>query len=387
MMRNVSCLVVLLAAAGCSGRKGKPDRPAVPVTIAPVRRMSLPYTLMANGLVTPLQTAIVAPQVDGIITEVSFREGQNVSPGQVLFQIEAQPYVAAYQQAQAMLARDSATAANARRDADRYDQLEQTDYVTKEQAEQQRATAAAAEGTAAADRAALATAKFNLDKTTIRAPIPGRTGSLLVRVGNVVHAAGATPLVVIDQIKPILVRFAVPGTELPLIQQYGARGALPVTATIGAATGGSQPPRDPSADPLGALSFIDNAVDTTTGTLMLKATFPNTTGTLWPGQFVSVSLRLFDEQNALVVPAPAVLTGQQGTYVYVVDSAGSAQQRAVTVERTAEGMSVIAAGLSDGDRVVSEGQSRLTPGAKVTGRAGADSTAAPGTGGGRRRAR
>jgi len=121
--------------------------------------------------------------------------------------------------------------------------------------------------------------------------------------------------------------------------------------------------------------------------LMLKATFPNTTGTLWPGQFVSVSLRLFDEQNALVVPAPAVLTGQQGTYVYVVDSAGSAQQRAVTVERTAEGMSVIAAGLSDGDRVVSEGQSRLTPGAKVTGRTGADSAAAPGTGGGRRRAR
>jgi multidrug efflux system membrane fusion protein len=274
--------------------------------------------------------------------------------------------------------------------------LEQTDYVTREQADQERAAAAAADATVQADKAAVATARFNLENTTIRAPIPGRTGSLLVRAGNVVHAAASTPLVVIDQIKPILVRFAVPGTDLPLIQRTTARGeALPVIATPGTAATQAAPDTSPGDDPapglassagagttvqansvssaLGTLTFIDNAVDTTTGTLMLKATFANTARALWPGQFVAVSVRLFVEQNALVVPAQAVLTGQQGTYVYVVDSAGTAQQRRVTVERTADGMAVIAWGLGDRDQVVTEGQSRLTPGAKIATRTPADS--------------
>ncbi len=269
--------------------------------------------------------------------------------------------------------------------------------MTQEQADQQRTTASAAEATVRADEAAVATAKFNLDNTTVRAPIAGRTGSLLVRTGNIVHAAATTPLVVINQINPILVRFAVPGTELPLIQRYGAGRPLPVRVVPSAApadaAGGDTlaspdpaPPGQQSADVPqprsltdipgveGTLSFIDNAVDTTTGTVMLKATFPNMTGTLWAGEFVSVSLRLFVEPNALVVPAPAVLRGQQGTYVYVVDSTGAARQRKVAIERPAEGLVVIASGLRDGERVVTDGQSRLTPGARVAARSAPDST-------------
>lgn len=382
----MACCAVLLLVAGCARKERKPANPPVPVSVATARRAGVPYSIGANGIVTPLQTAAVAAQVDGIITRVTFREGQDVAQGEVLFQVESRPYLAAYQQALATLARDSATAVNARREVARYDSLARKEFVTQEQADQFRATAASADATVKADENAVEAAKFNLDKTTIRAPIPGRTGSLLVRTGNVVHAASATPLVVINQIRPILVRFAVPGSELPLIQRYGGSAPLPVTAIPGRTSGtevdtavganaGPSPaaPSDPAPpQPLraaftaeGTLSFIDNAVDTTTGTVMLKANFPNREGTLWPGQFAAVSLRLFVEQAALVVPAQAVLTGQQGTYVYLVDSGNAVGQRRVAVERTADSLAVISAGLRDGERVVTSGQSRLTPGAKV----------------------
>jgi multidrug efflux system membrane fusion protein len=363
--------------------------------------MSIPYTLDANGQVTPMQTATVAPQVDGIIKRVAFREGEDVTRGQVLFQIDPIPYRAAYQQALAALARDQATAQNAQAEVVRYDQLMKQDYVTKEQADQERATAASAVATVQADEANVASAKFNLDNTVIRAPISGRTGSLLVREGNLVHGAAGTALVVINQIKPILVRFTVPGTGLPLIQKYGAHGGLQVTAVPGAA----QTPNDSSVATTaltpasnaperqqvpvgpggatrehGTLYFIDNAVDTTTGTVTLKATFPNTNETLWTGQFVEVSLQLLVEQNVLVVPTQSVTTGQQGTYVYVIDSAGKATQRTVTVERTAGKWTVIASGVQEGERVVTEGQSRLTPGAKASVRPDSTSAAAPAAG-------
>jgi len=382
------CLAALLAGA-CSKTKAAPHRAAVPVTVKPVVRSAVPYTIDANGLVMPTQLANVAPQVDGVITRVDFREGDDVARGQPLFQIEPRPYQAAYDQSLAALARDSATAENAVREVARYDSLVKQDFVTHEQADQIRATAAAAVATVKADRATLANAEFNLRNTTVRAPIDGRTGALLVREGNLVHAAQGTPLVVINQIKPILVRFAVPGTDLPLIQRYASQSQLPVTAVPSTqssadSTTTTGPPGDPNgASPYasdtiasrqlpsippatGRLFFIDNAVDTTTGTITLKATFPNTAGTLWAGEFVSTSLLLFTEQNALTVPATAVETGQQGTYVYVVDSAGVARQRAVSVERVAGNITVIASGLTAGERVVTDGQSRLTPGAKVS---------------------
>jgi multidrug efflux system membrane fusion protein len=357
----------------------------------------VPYAILASGIVTPSQTAVVSPQVDGIITSVEFHEGQDVTAGQPLFRIEQQQYQSALQAAQAVLARDVATAANARLEAARYAMLAANGNATAEQADQQKATADASIATVLADTAAVATARFNLGKTVIRAPIGGRTGSLLVHEGNLVHAAGSTALVTISQLHPILVRFAVPASELRLIQQYSAHGELHVGATHGpaqavpdsssvspssapAAADPSDPP-DP-AEP-GTLSFIDNAVDTTTGTVMLKATFSNPTRSLWPGQFVSVTLRLFTEDSALVLPTQAVLTGQQGAYVYIVDSTGAAQQRNVVVERAAGTLVVIKSGLRGGEKVVAEGQSRLTPGATVS-LPTADSAHAGGAAGGRR---
>jgi multidrug efflux system membrane fusion protein len=384
----------LIAGAACSGQAVQPKRPPVPVSVVPVRQVAVPYTIVANGTVIPLQTAVVSPQTDGIISRVNFREGQDVTAGQVLFELDPAPYQAAYDQALSALARDSATAENSAREAARYTELEHDGSVTHEQAESVRATNAVAAATVLVDRAALAAARISLHRTTIRAPIGGRTGALLVREGNLVHAAATPALVVINEMEPILVRFAFPGTALPLLLQYGRDGGLPVTVLGGGATPamsdsagppvGDQAgavatdPSPPAAAGTGALSFIDNAVDTTTGTIMLKATFPNTSRTLWPGEFVTASLLLYTEQNALVVPTSAVLTGQQGTYVYVVDSTETAQERAIVVERAAANLTVIAAGVRLGEQVVVSGQSRLTPGATVSLATGFDSAPALG---------
>ena len=417
--RAIFC-VLGLALASCSKPQNKPQRPPVAVAVVTARRAPVPYTLDANGIVTPIQTAAVASQVDGIITNVFFQEGQEVSKGQPLFQVDPRPYRNAYDVAIATLAKDSATAANAQKQVTRYSQLVEQRYVTKEEGDQLEATSAASDAVVRADRAAVASARFNLDNTTIRAPIGGKTGSLLVRIGNLVHANSATPLVTINQVRPIMVRFAVPAAQLPLILQYGARGGLPVTAIPGGAAPSASlgdsstgtpvdapaqltpagspvgaahqdPPNDPppgviaSAPTKGTLTFIDNAVDTTTGTVTLKATFDNTDGSLWAGQFAATTLRLFIEQNALVVPTQAVVTGQKGTYVYVIDG-DTAKQRPVSIERTAGGIAVVASGLSDGARVVTDGQSRLTPGARVLIRSPNDSAgggAAAGQVGGR----
>jgi multidrug efflux system membrane fusion protein len=409
----LGALALLTLVGACSKQQEPRGRQAVPVLVARAKKAAVPYTIEANGVVIPNQASTVASQVEGIVRRVAFREGQDVAKGQVLFEIDARPYQAQHQMALANLARDRATAENAQREAQRYAALAQQDYVTREQADQQRATAAASAASVAADQAAVAAARFNLDNTIIRAPISGRTGALLVREGNLVRASGATSLVVINQISPILVRFAIPSTQLPLLQKYGTVGGLVVSATpnsgsepapdaaigpIGLAVGGGDPgqatpgtgqggpPGTGQAGPSGTasrpapataalvpiaqpengtLSFIDNAVDTTTGTVLLKATFPNPNMRLWVGEFVATKLELFVEQNALVVPTSAIVTGQQGTYVYVVTDSSTAQQRPVRVERTAGDLSVIASGLRNGEQVVIDGQARLTPNAKV----------------------
>jgi multidrug efflux system membrane fusion protein len=402
MRRALVATALLALSAACSKQPPQRSRPPVPVVVTRVKKADVPYVIEANGVVTPFQSATVASQVEGVIRRVAFREGQDVQQGQVLFEIDPRPYRATYQQALANLARDRANAQNAQRELQRYAALAQQDYVTKEQADQQRTNAAATAATVAADEAAVASARFNLENATIRAPISGRTGALLVREGNLVHASGTSPLVVINQISPVLVRFAIPATQLPLLQKYGTRGGLAVEATpnsgsaaadssqtsgIGLSMGRGDPGQASSGGPPssggapqaaqpsqlvaltppehGTLFFIDNAVDTTTGTVLLKASFPNPDRRLWVGEFVGANLRLFVEQNALVVPAAAVVTGQQGPYVYVVSDSGTAQQRPVTVERTAGTVTVIAAGLRDGEQIVTDGQSRLTPNARV----------------------
>jgi len=324
----------------------------------------------ANGVAEPMQTVAVEAQVNGILTRVNFSEGQDVSAGQVLFQIDARPYLAVLDQARAQLARDAATAANARRDATRYAALIKEGYVTTSQADQAEAAAVSSAASVAADRATVQRAALDVANCTIRAPISGKTGSLLVRMGNLVKENSQPPLVVINQIQPILVRFSIPQGQFPDIQRYYRSGnALQVRATPSEGTG---IPID------GSLAFVDNNVDSTTGTVLLKARFSNPDGTIWPGQYMSVALQLYVDPNALTLPAPAVMTGQQGTYVYTVDTTLTAKQRPVQVARTVDTLAVIASGLREGERVVVDGQSRLIPGAKVAIKGATGTPVAPG---------
>jgi multidrug efflux system membrane fusion protein len=345
------------AVGGCS--KSDPSRqPSVPVIVATAKRATVPYVISANGVAEPMQTVAVEAQVNGILNRVTFSEGQQVEANQILFQLDARQYVAVLDQARGQLARDEAMAANARRDATRFAALVKDGYVTGSQADQAEATAASAAATVAADRATVEKAALDVANCTIRAPIAGKTGSLLVRQGNLVKALSQPPLVIINQIQPILVRFAVPQSQFPDIQRYYRGGnALLVRAT----------PSEGSGLPLtGTLAFVDNNVDSTTGTVLLKGRFTNSEGTLWPGQYTNVALQLYVDPNALTLPALAVMTGQQGTYVYTIDSTGSAKQRPVQLSRTVDSLAVIASGLKEGERVVVDGQSRLVPGSKVT---------------------
>lgn len=348
--------LVLLAGAACS-KKDPQRQPTVPVSVTTVKRLSVPYIVTANGVAEPMQTVAVESQVNGILNRVTFAEGQPVQVGQVLFEIDPRPYVAVLDQARAQLAKDQAMAASAQRDAARYASLVKEGYVTGSQADQAEAAAASAVATVAADRANIQKAALDVANTTIRAPISGRTGSLLVRQGNLVKANSTPPLVVINQIQPILVRFAVAQSQFPDIQRYYRGGnALQVRAT---ASEGSGVPLS------GTLAFVDNNVDSTSGTVLLKARFSNPDGTMWPGQYMSVALQLYVDANALTLPAPAVLTGQQGTYVYTIDTAGIAKQRPVQVSRTVDSVAVITSGVTLGEQVIVDGQSRLIPGSKV----------------------
>ena len=348
--------VLALWAAACSKQAPVQQQPPVPVTVASVTRGPAPNVVEANGIVEPLQTASVAAQVTGLVTNVAFREGDMVRRGQVLFRIDPRPYTAALAQAEAALARDEAQAASARRDADRYEALVKDDYVTKSQAEAQDATAAALAATVTADRAAIGKAQFDLGNTVIRAPISGRTGRILVRHGNLVQGSPAQPLVVINQLDPILVRFELPASVFPDVQRYSRGRALPVHVVPEAAGGDTVP---------GRLTFIDNAIDTTTGTVALKGEFANGRGQLWPGQFVQVSLQLHVQQDALLIPPASVQTGQQGSYVFVVGSDGRATMRPITAGHAVRDVVVVTSGLTVGERVVVDGQSRLGAGTAV----------------------
>jgi multidrug efflux system membrane fusion protein len=357
--RNLSACITacaLVATAACSN-KDPQRQPTVPVSVTTVKRATIPFVVTANGVAEPMQTVAVEAQVNGILNRVTFSEGQAVQTGQVLFEIDSRPYVAVLNQARAQLARDVAMAATARRDAARYAALVKEGYVTSSQADQAESASASAAATVEADRANVQKAALDVANCTIRAPISGRTGSLLVRQGNLVKANSIPPLVVINQIQPILVRFSVPQSQFPDIQRYYRSGnALQVRATPSEGTGIPQ---------MGTLAFVDNNVDSTTGTVLLKARFTNPEGTMWPGQYMSVALQLYVDANALTLPAPAVLTGQQGTYVYLIDTAMTARQRPVQVSRTVDSVAVIASGLTDGERVIVDGQSRLVPGSKV----------------------
>jgi multidrug efflux system membrane fusion protein len=348
-------LPVLAAAAGCSASQ-PPPAAKVPVSVARAERRAVPFAIKATGSVEPIATVEVTAQVGGLLQHVRFHEGDEVREGQILFEIDPRPYEAALQQTQANLSRDLAQLSNAQREAERAHALLGSGLGTAEDAQSKQATHDALAATVRADSAALSASRLNLEYATVRAPIQGRTGSLLVKEGNLVRTSGPQALVTINEIRPIQVRFAVPATYLTDLQKRGNE-SLRVQVRQGG--------RDDAPPIEGVLSFFDNHVDSATGTVLLKARFPNANGTLWPGEFVDVTLVLGVQEGATVVPAQAVMTGQQGSFVFTVEADGTAKQRPVVVSRTADSLAVIASGLEVGTTVVTDGQLRLTQNARV----------------------
>ena len=339
------------APAGAQG--GAP----VPVTTSPVVQKAMPSQVRVIGSAEAASTVSILSQITGVLDPVGFKEGDDVTQGQVLFSLDRRPLEGALLQTQANLERDLAQAANAKVIAQRYADLAQRGIATREQVETSRTSVAMLEATVGADRAAVENAKVQLEYATIKAPISGRTGALMVDGGNLVHASDTTPLVVINQISPIFVTFAVPEARLPEFKRYIAQGSVRVEA---------RPTGDTEAASNGHITFVDNAVDRTTGTIQIKAMFPNDDHRLWPGQFVNVVVTLTTDPAALVVPSVAVQTGPQGQYVYVVKPDRTVDLRPVEVARTDGADTVIKSGLKTGETVVTDGQLRLVPGSPIS---------------------
>jgi multidrug efflux system membrane fusion protein len=362
--------------AGCSGEASNASSAnraaaAVPVTVASVTTADVPLQIKVIGKVEPLSTVSIKPQVEGQLAKVHFREGQEVKKDDLLFTIDPRPLEAALRQAEANLARDVAQASNAGVEAERNARLLAQGFVSRDEHDQAQTRAAALKATVEADHAAIENAKLQLQYCYIRSPLDGRIGQILVHEGNVVKA-NETPMAVINQIRPINVAFSVPERDLGRIRARAAARPLAVQATL---------PADGMAPVNGSLTFIDNSVDTTTGTVLLKGEFANDQETLWPGQFVDVALTLDVDRGVVVVPAEAIQTGQQGAYVFVVKPDLTVDVRPVVVGRATGPAVIVTEGLAAEERVVTDGQIRLAPGFTVKIRDGQNATAAASKGG------
>ena len=373
---------------GKGGGRGRGAAGDVPVTVAKASQKNVPVEIQVIGNVEAYSTISVKAQMTGQLIKVNFHEGDFVKENDLLFLMDPRPLQAAMDQAaanlakdeaalgqaQANLARDSAQSRYTEAQATRYAQLFQSGIISKDQAEQLRANADAVAQAVAADRAAIESAKaaigasratldnakVQLGFTEIRSPITGRTGNLTVKQGNVVMANNME-LMTINQVEPIYVTFSVPEAQLPAIKKYMAQGKLAVRA---------RPQDEDAGEEIGVLTFVDNAVDMTTGTIRLKGTFPNSDHKLWPGEFVRVILRLTTQQNAVVVPNEAVQTGQNGAFIYVVKPDRTVESRTITTGARVDQDMVVDTGLEVGETVVTEGQLRLAPGSKVVVRDG-----------------
>jgi len=349
-----------LLIAGCSKKAEKPAAGRgrggpVPVTTAVAEQKDVPLELKAIGTVRPFATVSIKPRVDGQLGTIGFRQGEEVKKGQLIFQIEPRAFEVALNQAEAVLARDIASMQNAEADMKRTDDLANTKAVSASVVDVNRAKAAALRATVEADKAAVEIARVQLSYCSIRSPINGRVGLLLVDAGNVVKN-NETIFAVINQTQPIYADFAVPQQSLPQVRAAMARGKLRVEATVS---------QDEQHRATGELEVINNQVDTTTGTVLLRAVFQNEAESLWPGQFVNATLTLGQLTNATVVPSAAVQTSQSGEFVFVVKSDSTVEKRPVSLGPTRGGEVVIRDGLRAGETVVTDGQLRLVPGATV----------------------
>ena len=328
----------------------------VPVLVAPAARADIPVYLETVGTIKALNTVTVSPQVDGKLLQVGFKEGQDVKKGDILARIDPTTYQAAFDQAVAKKAQDQALLANAKIDLERYEKLAASNAINKQQADTQRALVAQYTAQVQADQAAIESAQATLSYTTIVAPISGRTGIRQVDEGNIVHSSSSPAIVVITQIQPIAVQFNLPQQDLLRVNDAFAKGPLQVEA---------QRSDNNAVIDKGTLTVVDNQVDPTTGTVKLKAEFPNAGVRLWPGEFVNVRLLIDTLKNAVVVPTGAVQRGPNGTFVYVVGDDNKAVMRPVVVQRQNETQAVIKSGVEPPERVVTTGFARLSDGAEV----------------------
>ena len=350
-------VLVALSSTGIIGCNrpptNRPSAPPAPVTVAVVGRKVVPVQVRTIGSVKALATVAIRPRVGGVLTEVHFREGEYVKKDQKLFTIDPRSYEATVKQAEATLVKSKAVVKGAELDLKRLEQA--SSAVGAAELDAARTAVASAQAVVGVDEAAIASAKLQLSFTNITSPLDGRVGELLVNQGNLVDANGINPLVVVNQVSPIAVTFALPEPQLPAVGAARRQNPLKVEAYL----------RDGQPPIPGVLAFIDNAVNTTSGTVQLKAEFPNTDRKLWPGQFVDVVLTVREEPDRVVIPATAVQAGQNGTFVFMVTAEKKAELRPVTVEFETGGEAVITKGLNGGESVVTTGQLRLVSGAAV----------------------
>ncbi|MGH9682420.1 MAG: MdtA/MuxA family multidrug efflux RND transporter periplasmic adaptor subunit [Candidatus Acidiferrales bacterium] len=344
------------AAANAAAAKARANVPAVSVGVAPVRQRDVPYYLTALGTVIPYNTVTVHSRVDGELMKVYFKEGQFVRKGELLAEIDPRPYQVALEQAQGQLAKDEALQKDAQVDLGRYQTLWQEGVAPRQQVDTQQAVVGQSDGAIKADQAMIDTQKLQLTYSKITAPITGRVGLRLVDVGNIVHAADTTGMLVITQVQPIAVDFTLPEGNINEVITRMRSQQLVVEAY-------SQDDKTKLAD--GKLLTIDNQIDTTTGTVKLKSEFANATLSLWPNEFVNVRLFLSVRKNAIVLTSAAIQKTAQGSFVYVVDSNNEAQMRPVQLDFVEGNVAVIKQGLSASDQVVVDGQDKLQPGSKV----------------------
>jgi len=353
---SVLSIFLMAFLPACSGKQAPPRKPPVPVTVATVMQKTVPLQLSAIGNVEAYSTVSVKSQIGGVLTRVHFREGQDVNKGALLFTIDPRPYEAVLKQSEANLAKDNAQLENARKEVRRYAELVKKGYVAQEQYDQISTNAASFEAIVNADTAVVENARLQLKYCYIYSPITGRTGNLIANEGNLIKANADTPMVVINQVQPIYVTFSVPEQNLSEIKRYMAGNKLKVEAILS---------KEDEKPDQGVLTFIDNAVDPATGTIKLKGTFDNNGKRLWPGQFVNAVLTLTSQPDAVVVPSQSIQTGQKGQYVFVIKNDFTVEDRPVLVGRTLNNEAIIEKGLQAGEKIVTDGQLRLVPGAKV----------------------
>jgi len=356
---GVAITFAALALTGCHGGAGGPGfggHGPVPVLVAKAFRKTVARRLHAIGRVEAYSTVEIKSQINGQVMKVHFKEGQEVAKGDLLFTIDPRPFQAALNQATADLNRDQAQKVQMENDFHRYETLLKEGVGSRQQYDEAKSKYEAIDATVAADGAAVQTARLNLEYTQITSPIDGRTGNLILHEGNLVKANADTAMVVINQIKPVYVNFSIPEQELPEVRKGVASHPLNVDAVA---------PDENKTTVHGNLSFVDNTVDATTGTIQLKGVFDNRDQKLWPGQFVDTYLTLNEMPDAVLVPSQAVQTGQEGSYVFIIDKKMKADMRKVAIGDTIDGDTVIQSGLHGGETVVTDGQLRLIPGGTV----------------------